>query len=355
MLLRLLPIFLALVPIGHFNQPVYVTSPPHAKHTLIVVERYGRIRAVVRGHVQRKLLADLRSRVLVDDPRRGGRPARAVLDRLPARLPAQPALLRRLRRPRRPPADRRAAPRQHARVRHVLDLGPVGHPAPRRPAPVRPRRAAVREHRAWATARDVGQILRFDPRHPQPEVYAHRPAQPVALLVRPDRRAADRRRRRPRLGGGRRASPPGAAARHRLRLARLRGPGRRRRRRPRSPTATATAGARSPAATCDAAAATSTATSAPASCGARASPAPRSTTTARSGVTVHYLVSFGRDARGRLYAVSFGGARVSACLLGHEPERAERRQRDLRRERLVVPRRSARPRRRRRLPMSEPP
>ena len=50
---------LALVPIGHFKQPVYVTSPPHAKHTLIVVERYGRIREVVRGRVKGRPYADL--------------------------------------------------------------------------------------------------------------------------------------------------------------------------------------------------------------------------------------------------------------------------------------------------------
>ena len=39
--------------VGRFSQPVYVTSPPGAKRTLVVVERYGRIRLVVRGHVKR--------------------------------------------------------------------------------------------------------------------------------------------------------------------------------------------------------------------------------------------------------------------------------------------------------------
>ena len=47
---------------------MYVTSPPGSKRTLVVVERYGRIRRVVRGHVRRRLLADLRSRVKIDDP-----------------------------------------------------------------------------------------------------------------------------------------------------------------------------------------------------------------------------------------------------------------------------------------------
>ena len=55
------------------------------------------------------------------------------------------------------------------------------------------------------------------------------------------------------------------------------------------------------------AAATSTATSAAAPCGAPGSPAPRSRTRARVGVRVPYLVSFGEDARGRLYAVSLDG------------------------------------------------
>ena len=46
---------------------MYVTSPPGARHTLVVVERYGRIRLVVRGRTQRRLLADLRPRVRIDD------------------------------------------------------------------------------------------------------------------------------------------------------------------------------------------------------------------------------------------------------------------------------------------------
>jgi glucose/arabinose dehydrogenase len=68
MLLGLIPMILGLVPVGHFDQPVYVTSPPGARHTLVVVERYGRIRKVVRGRVARRPLADLRKRVLVANP-----------------------------------------------------------------------------------------------------------------------------------------------------------------------------------------------------------------------------------------------------------------------------------------------
>ncbi|MDP9294762.1 MAG: PQQ-dependent sugar dehydrogenase [Actinomycetota bacterium] len=55
--------------IGRFAQPVYVTSPPGAARTLIVVQRYGLIRAVRNGRVLRTPLADLRSRVLIEDPR----------------------------------------------------------------------------------------------------------------------------------------------------------------------------------------------------------------------------------------------------------------------------------------------
>ena len=43
-------------------------EPARAKRTLVVVERYGRIRLVVGGRVKRRPLADLRSRVKIDDP-----------------------------------------------------------------------------------------------------------------------------------------------------------------------------------------------------------------------------------------------------------------------------------------------
>jgi glucose/arabinose dehydrogenase len=54
--------------IGRFDEPVYVTGPPGVGRKLVVVERYGRIRVVVPGRRSR-VLADLRSRVQVDDPR----------------------------------------------------------------------------------------------------------------------------------------------------------------------------------------------------------------------------------------------------------------------------------------------
>jgi glucose/arabinose dehydrogenase len=54
--------------IGRFDEPVYVTGLPGAPGRLVVVERYGRIRVVVPGRRSR-ILADLRSRVRIDNPR----------------------------------------------------------------------------------------------------------------------------------------------------------------------------------------------------------------------------------------------------------------------------------------------
>ena len=170
MLLRLLPIFLALVPIGHFQQPVYVTSPPHAKHTLIVVERYGRIREVVRGHVQRKLYADLRSRVLVTNPDE-------EVDQRGLFSIAFPPDYRRSRRFYVDYVDRTGHQRidelRHGstRVRHVLDLGPAPtqhHGGQLQFGPD----GLLYASTGMGDGSHVGQILRFDPLHPRPEVYA---------------------------------------------------------------------------------------------------------------------------------------------------------------------------------------
>ena len=53
--------------IGRFAEPVYLTSLPHRPDRLVIVERYGRIRTLFHG--RRGMLADLRDRVLVTDPR----------------------------------------------------------------------------------------------------------------------------------------------------------------------------------------------------------------------------------------------------------------------------------------------
>jgi glucose/arabinose dehydrogenase len=57
--------------IGIFRQPTYVTSPPGDAGTLAVVQRYGLVRLVRHGKVQRKPLLDLRGHVRITDPREG--------------------------------------------------------------------------------------------------------------------------------------------------------------------------------------------------------------------------------------------------------------------------------------------
>ena len=60
---------LRLQKIGTFDQPVYLTSPPGATRTQVVVERYGLVKAVRNGRVSHTPLLDIRSRVLVADRR----------------------------------------------------------------------------------------------------------------------------------------------------------------------------------------------------------------------------------------------------------------------------------------------
>ena len=185
MVLRLIPMILVLLgagsasaaevrlePVGRFSQPVYLTSPPGAKRTLVVVERYGRIRLVVRGRVLRRPLADLRSRVRIDNPdeeidqrglfsvafprdyRRSGRFYVDYVDRAGHQRVAE---LR----------------RGSRRVRAVLDLGPAGtrhHGGQLQFGP---------DGRLYvSTGTDTGRypssLLRLDPRRQpaQPQVYA---------------------------------------------------------------------------------------------------------------------------------------------------------------------------------------
>jgi glucose/sorbosone dehydrogenase len=57
--------------LGTFRQPTYVTSPPHDAGTLAVVQRYGLVRVIRHGKLQRKPLLDLRGHVRVADPSPG--------------------------------------------------------------------------------------------------------------------------------------------------------------------------------------------------------------------------------------------------------------------------------------------
>ena len=57
-----------LLHVGTFDEPVYVTSPPGDPSTLAVVERHGVVRLVRSGRVARRPLLDLRRAVRIDDP-----------------------------------------------------------------------------------------------------------------------------------------------------------------------------------------------------------------------------------------------------------------------------------------------
>jgi glucose/arabinose dehydrogenase len=58
-------------PLGTFRQPTYVTSPPDDAGTLAVVQRYGLVRVIRHGKVQRKPLLDLRGKVRITNPSPG--------------------------------------------------------------------------------------------------------------------------------------------------------------------------------------------------------------------------------------------------------------------------------------------
>ncbi|MFL5826436.1 MAG: PQQ-dependent sugar dehydrogenase [Thermoleophilaceae bacterium] len=55
--------------VGHFRQPLYVTSSPSDRRDLFVVERAGRVLALRSGRVLRRPVLDIRRRVLITDRR----------------------------------------------------------------------------------------------------------------------------------------------------------------------------------------------------------------------------------------------------------------------------------------------
>ena len=168
------------------------------------------------------------------------RRARPALDRLPPALRAQPPLLRRLHRANREHTTssstartRTARPRCRSTARQlfvVRSRAPSTRAASSRSA----RRQALRRRSATASAATTrrtaprtwaepfGKLLRIDVAHEAPRRDRRaRPAQPLALLVRPrDRRPLHRRRRRRPVGGDRLPAARAARRARQLRLGR---------------------------------------------------------------------------------------------------------------------------------------
>lgn len=165
--------------IGRFDEPVYVTSPPGAPSTLAVVERNGLVRVVHRGRTLKRPLVDLRRRVLVEDPRetvdqRGLFSLAFAPDyRRSGRLYVQYVSRRgRLR------VDEL---RRGRRLRRVLDLGPAAaqhHGGQLQFGPDRLLYLSTGMNDDPAVSQDPsrpgGKILRVNPRRrrPRPEIYA---------------------------------------------------------------------------------------------------------------------------------------------------------------------------------------
>ena len=240
--------------IGRFSSPVYVTSPPQDRKRVFVVEQAGRIMVVGGG----------RTRTVPRHPRPGAQGQRAgpAVGRLRARLrelaaaststsPTSPAASAwsstSARAPTRADAGSarlvlRMADPEGNHNGGLLLFGPDKHLY----IGTGDGGGAGDQHGARGNAQNLasllGKLLRIDPAPrvasptPSPPTTRSwaaaapgrdlqlRPAQPVALLVRPqDRRPGDRRRRAGR-GRGDRLRPPRQGRGRELRLAPVRGP-----------------------------------------------------------------------------------------------------------------------------------
>ena len=148
--------------IGQFDEPVYVAG---SGDTLAVVERYGLVRLMPSG----RLLVDLRRRVLVEDPRE-------TVDQRGLLSMAFAPDYRRSRRFYVMYVNRRGrlvidAVRRR-RVRRVLDLGPAADQHHGGQLQFGPDGLLYVSTGIGDDPAADGRILRLDPRRPEPEVYA---------------------------------------------------------------------------------------------------------------------------------------------------------------------------------------
>ena len=153
---------LRLERIGRFQEPVYVAG---TGRTLAVVERYGIVRLVPSGRV----LVDLRKRVLVDDPRE-------TVDQRGLLSMAFAPDYARSRRFYVMYVGRRGRLRvdevRRRRVRRLVDLGPAATQHHGGQLQFGPDGLLYASTGIGDDPAASGKILRFDPRRPEPEIYA---------------------------------------------------------------------------------------------------------------------------------------------------------------------------------------